>query len=59
MNIMTTSTLSKRSESELQVLFAEASKALAKSEAARRNHFASLQNISRALSGVRALNLKR
>ena len=58
MEILTTAELMGRSEIELKVLFAEVSKAMAKSEAARRNYFASLQNISRALSEVRARNLK-
>ena len=58
MEILTTAELTGRSEIELKVLFAEVSKAMAKAEAARRNHFASLQNISRAISAVRAQNLK-
>ena len=58
MKILTTSELAIRSEIELKILFAEASKALAKSEAARQNNFANLQNISRALSKVRAQNFK-
>jgi hypothetical protein len=58
MKILTTSELASHSEIELKVLFAEASKALAKSEAARQNSFANLKNISRALSKVRAQNLK-
>jgi hypothetical protein len=58
MEILTTSELTGRSEIELKVLFAEISKAMAKSEAVRRNHFASLQNISRAISAVRAQNFK-